>query len=30
MATTTLVGTTVYTTQAEVEIGMKADKVCAA
>jgi len=30
MATTTLVGTTVYKTQAEAEIGMKADKVCAA
>jgi hypothetical protein len=30
MATTTPVGTTVYKTQAEAEIGMKADKVCAA
>ena len=30
MATTTLVGTTVYKTQAEAETAMKADKICAA
>jgi hypothetical protein len=28
-ATTKLVGTTVYKTQAEADIGMKADKICA-
>ena len=30
VATMTLVGTTVYKTQAEAEIGLKADKICAA
>ena len=29
-ATMKLIGTTVYTTQAEAEAGMKAEKVCAA
>ena len=30
VATTTLVGTAVYKTQAEAETAMKADKICAA
>jgi hypothetical protein len=30
VATMTLVGTTVYKTQAEAETGMKAEKICAA
>ena len=30
VATVTLVGTTVYKTQAEAETGMKAEKICAA